>query len=196
MAHDHPSLPYSHDALAPHISAETLSFHHGTHHAGYTKKLNAAIEGTDYANLSLVDLINKAKADGKQGVFNNAAQHFNHSFYWKSLSPNGGGKPSGALAAAIDKSFGSFDAFQDAFTKAAGGHFGSGWAWLVKNSDGSLAVVGTHDADTPVAHGQTPLLTCDVWEHAYYIDYRNARPDYIGAWWKLVNWDFASKNLG
>ncbi len=196
MAHDHPSLPYSNDALAPHISAETLSFHHGKHHAGYVKKLNAAIEGTDYANLSLVDLINKAKADGKQGVFNNAAQHFNHSFYWKSLSPNGGGKPSGALAAAIDKSFGSFDAFQDAFTKAAGGHFGSGWAWLVKNSDGSLAVVGTHDADTPVAHGQTPLLTCDVWEHAYYIDYRNARPDYIGAWWKLVNWDFASKNLG
>ena len=196
MAHDHPSLPYSNDALAPHISAETLSFHHGKHHAGYVKKLNAAIEGTDYANLSLVDLINKAKADGKQGVFNNAAQHFNHSFYWKSLSPNGGGKPSGALAAAIDKSFGSFDAFQDAFTKAAGGHFGSGWAWLVKNSDGSLAVVGTHDADTPVAHGQTPLLTCDVWEHAYYIDYRNARPDYIGAWWKLVNWDFASKNHG
>jgi len=196
MAHEHPSLPYSNDALAPHISAETLSFHHGKHHAGYVKKLNAAVEGTDYANLSLVDLINKAKADGKQGVFNNAAQHFNHSFYWKSLSPNGGGKPSGALAAAIDKSFGSFDAFQDAFTKAAGGHFGSGWAWLVKNSDGSLAVVGTHDADTPVAHGQTPLLTCDVWEHAYYIDYRNARPDYIGAWWKLVNWDFASKNLG
>jgi len=195
MAHEHPALPYAGDALAPHISAETLSYHHGKHHAGYVKKLNAAVEGTPYAGMSLVDTIRKAAKDGDQGVFNNAAQHFNHSFYWTSVSPRGGGEPTGAVAAAITASFGSFAAFKEAFTKAAGTHFGSGWAWLVKDAGGALKVVGTHDADTPVAHGQTPLLTCDVWEHAYYIDYRNARPDYIASFWKLVNWDFVAENL-
>jgi Fe-Mn family superoxide dismutase len=128
-------------------------------------------------------------------VFNNAAQHFNHSFYWKGLSPSGGGQPTGALADAINDAFGSFDAFKDAFTAAAGGHFGSGWAWLVKDGSGKLSVTSTHDAETPVGTGVTPLLTCDVWEHAYYIDYRNARPSYIGAFWQLVNWDFVSSNL-
>lgn len=197
MAHTHPELPYSSDALAPSISAETLSFHHGKHHAGYVKKLNAALDGTPAADLSLEELIrniDQIPADKRGGVFNNAAQHFNHSFYWKSMSPSGGGAPSGSLGAAIDAAFGSFDAFRDAFTKAASTHFGSGWAWLVKRADGSLAVTSTHDADTPLAHGETPLLTCDVWEHAYYIDYRNNRGGYVEGWWKLVNWDFAQAN--
>ncbi len=198
MAHSLPDLPYANDALAPHISAETLSFHHGKHHAGYVKKLNAGIEGTHFADLSLEETIKKAHADGNQGIFNNAAQHFNHSFYWKCMAApgqGGGGTPSGALASAIDSAFGSFDAFKEEFTKAAATHFGSGWAWLAKDASGKLQVVGTHDADTPVAHGHTPLLTCDVWEHAYYIDYRNARPDYVSNFWQLVNWDFVGSNL-
>jgi len=196
MAHELPALPFSKDALAPHISEETLSYHHGKHHAGYVRKLNNAIEGTPYAELGLEALIEKAKADGKQGLFNNAAQHFNHSFYWNCLSPNGGGEPTGALADAINDAFGDFASFKEAFSTASKTHFGSGWGWLVKKADGSLAVTSTHDADTPVAHGQTPLLTCDVWEHAYYVDYRNARPDYVAAFWNLVNWDFVAKNLG
>jgi Fe-Mn family superoxide dismutase len=196
MAHSLPELPFSSDALAPHISAETLSYHHGKHHNAYVTKLNAAIEGTDYADLSLIDAIKKAKAEGNKGVFNSGAQHFNHSFYWNCLSPNGGGEPTGAVADAINASFGSFANFKEAFNKAASTHFGSGWAWLVKGADGKLAVTDTHDADSPVAHGQTPLLTCDVWEHAYYVDYRNARGSYIEAFWKLVNWDFVAKNLG
>ena len=170
----------------------TLSFHHGKHHAGYVK-LNAAIEGTDLAGLSLEALVAKGASTG---VFNNAAQHFNHSFYWKSLSPNGGGAPSGALADAINGAFGSFDGFKEAFTKAAGGHFGSGWGWLVKNADGSLAVTSTHDAGCPLTDGQTPLLVVDVWEHAYYLDYQNRRPDYLAGFWQLVNWDFVAENFG
>ncbi len=194
MAHELPALPYASDALAPHMSAETLSFHHGKHHNAYVTKLNAGIEGTAYADLSLIDCIRKAHAEGNSGIFNNAAQHFNHSFFWKCLSPNGGGAPTGAVADAINASFGSFEAFQQAFTNAAATHFGSGWAWLVRNGD-KLEVISTHDADSPVAHGLEPLLTCDVWEHAYYVDYRNARPDFIKAFWSLVNWDFVGENL-
>ncbi|MCB9676651.1 MAG: superoxide dismutase [Alphaproteobacteria bacterium] len=192
MAFALPALPYSNDALAPHISAETLSFHHGKHHAGYVTKLNAAVDAdASLKGKSLEDLIKTTSG----GVFNNAAQVFNHTFYWNSLSPNGGGEPKGAIKAAIDRDFGSFAAFKDAFTAAAGGHFGSGWAWLVKNASGKLEIVQTHDAGCPLTSGQTPILTCDVWEHAYYIDYRNARPDYINGWWALVNWDFANANL-
>ena len=190
MAHTLPDLPYASDALEPHISARTLSFHHGKHHAGYVKKLNAAIEGTPDADKSLEDLVRSSVG----GVFNNAAQHYNHSFYWQSLSPNGGGAPTGELAAAINSTFGSFDAFKEAFTKEAGTHFGSGWAWLVKDADGKLGVISTHDAGCPLAEGLTPLLTCDVWEHAYYLDYQNARPSYLEHYWELVNWDFAAKN--
>ncbi len=191
MAIELPALPYQSDALAPHISQETLSFHHGKHHAGYVAKLNAAIEADGaLAGKSLEELVRTTKG----GVFNNAAQIWNHTFYWNSLSPKGGGEPTGAIAAAIDKSFGSFADFKAQFTQVAGGHFGSGWAWLVKDGD-KLAVVDTHDAGCPLTEGKKPILTCDVWEHAYYIDYRNARPDYINAWWNLVNWEFASGNL-
>ena len=191
MAHQLPELPYELDALEPHISKETLEYHYGKHHAGYVGKLNAAIEGTDQAEMSLEDLVKNAEG----GVFNNAAQIWNHSFYWNCLSPNGGGEPSGELAAAIDASFGSFAEFKTQFTAKAGTLFGSGWAWLVKNADGSLEIAQTLNADTPLTGAATPLLTCDVWEHAYYVDYRNARPSYIEAFWNLVNWDFVSANL-
>jgi Fe-Mn family superoxide dismutase len=193
MTHTLPELPYANDALEPHISAETISFHYGKHHAGYVKKLNAAIENdASLKDKSLEELVKTASG----GVFNNAAQIWNHTFYWNSLSPNGGGEPTGAIKEAIDRDFGSFAAFKDAFTKEASTHFGSGWAWLVKGADGKLAVTSTHDAGCPLTEGQTPLLTCDVWEHAYYIDRRNARPDYIASWWSLVNWNFANENLG
>jgi Fe-Mn family superoxide dismutase len=173
------------------ISAETLSFHYDKHHRKYVDTLNQLTEGGELAGKSLEEIIKTA--DGP--VFNNAAQTFNHSFYWNSLSPDGGGSPSGAIATAIDSSFGSFENFQKEFTQAAATHFGSGWVWLVKNPDGSLAVEQTHDAGCPLTTGKTPILTCDVWEHAYYIDYRNLRPNYIEAWWKLLNWDFANSNL-
>ena len=192
MAIELPQLPYSTDALAPHISPETLEFHYGKHHAGYVKKLNAAIEGTPMAEKSLEEIVKTSEG----GVFNNAAQIWNHTFYWNSLSPNGGGEPTGAIADAINSQFGSFAEFQEKFTAAAGTLFGSGWAWLVKNADGSLSIEQTTNAGCPLTNGQTPILTCDVWEHAYYIDYRNARPDYVKAFWNLVNWDFANKNLG
>lgn len=191
MAFELPALPFAKDALEPHISAETLEFHYGKHHQGYVNKLNAAVEGTDNANKSLEDIIKSASG----GLFNNAAQVWNHTFYWHSLSPNGGGEPKGALAEAINKAFGSFDKFQAEFSAKAGGNFGSGWTWLVKNADGSVEIVNTDDADTPIAReGQTPLITVDVWEHAYYIDYRNARPKYLEAFFKLANWDFAESN--
>ncbi len=195
MAHELPELDYPQDALAPHISAETMSYHYGKHHAGYVKKLNAAVEGSPFAELDVEATIKKAHAEGNRGVFNNAAQHFNHSFYWKGLSPTGGGEPTGKAADAIKASYGTFDSFKAAFSKEAAGHFGSGWAWLVQDTSGNLKITSTHDADTPIAHGQTPLLTCDVWEHAYYVDYRNGRGDYIAAFWNLVNWDFVSSNL-
>ena len=192
MEHTLPALPYALDALAPHISQETLEFHYGKHHQTYVTNLNNLIKGTEFENLSLEDIIKKSSG----GVFNNSAQIWNHTFFWNSLTPNGKGAPEGALADAINAKWGSFDAFKEAFTKSAVGNFGSSWTWLVKKADGSLDIVNTSNAATPVTTGDTPLLTCDLWEHAYYIDYRNRRPDYMGAYWSLVNWDFAAKNFG
>jgi len=191
MAIELPALPYAIDALAPHISQETLEFHHGKHHATYVTKLNAAIPGTEFENMSLEDIIKKSSGP----VFNNAAQIWNHTFYWNCLSPNGGGEPTGAVADAINKAFGSFAEFQAKFDDKAVNNFGSSWTWLVKNADGSLEIVNTSNAGTPMTSGQTALLTVDLWEHAYYIDFRNARPAYLSAFWKLVNWDFVAKNL-
>ena len=191
MTHQLPPLPYDKNALEPHISAETLEFHHGKHHQTYVTNLNNLIAGTEFENLSLEEIVKKSSA----GIFNNAAQVWNHTFYWHSLSPNGGGEPTGALAEAIEKAFGSFGKFKEEFSKTAITTFGSGWAWLVKNADGSLALVSTSNAATPLTTGQTPLLTIDVWEHAYYVDYRNMRPKYVEAFWNLVNWEFAAKNF-
>ncbi len=193
MAFTLPELPYAKDALEPHISQETLEYHHGKHHQAYVTKLNDLIKDTDMADKSLEEIVKAA--DG--GLFNNAAQVWNHTFYWNCLSPNGGGEPTGALADAINAAFGSFDKFKEAFNAKAAGNFGSGWTWLVKKSDGSVDIVNTDDAKTPLTDNSlTPLLTCDVWEHAYYIDYRNARPKYLEAFWQLVNWDFANSNFG
>ena len=190
MAIELPALPWAQDALAPHISAETIEYHYGKHHAGYVKKLNAAIEGTDLANKSLVDIIREGG-----GTFNNAAQVWNHTFYWNSIKPGGGGQPSGAVADAINGSFGSYDKFREEFSNAAATQFGSGWAWLVAEGD-KLAIKKTPNAETPITTSAKPLLTIDVWEHAYYIDYRNARPDYIKTFLdSLLNWDFANQNL-
>lgn len=186
-----PQLPYAMDALAPHISKETLEYHYGKHHQAYVNNLNKLIPGTEFESMSLEEIMMKAKG----GVFNNAAQVWNHTFYWHCLSPNGGGEPKGKLAEAINKSFGSFDAFKEQFTQTAATTFGSGWAWLVQDASGALKIISTSNAGTPMTEGLTALLTCDVWEHAYYIDYRNVRPDYIKAFWSLVHWDFAAKNL-
>ena len=188
--HELPALPYPIDALEPHISAETLQFHHGKHHATYVEKLNGLIAGTEFESATLEDIIQRSSG----GVFNNAAQVWNHSFYWNCLSPNGGGAPADELGEAINRDFGSFDAFKEKFAAAAVGNFGSGWTWLVKNKDGDLEIVNTDDADNPMTQAYLPLLTCDVWEHAYYIDYRNRRPDYIAAFWQLLNWDFVASN--
>jgi len=190
MAFELPVLPYAQDALAPHISAETLEYHYGKHHQTYITNLNNLVVGTEFENSSLEEII--AKSSG--GIFNNAAQIWNHTFYWNSLSAAGGGEPTGDLANAINRKFGSFAEFKAAFTKCAVTTFGSGWAWLVKNDNGSLELVSSSNAACPLTAGQTPLLTCDVWEHAYYIDYRNARPKYLEAFWALVNWDFAASN--
>lgn len=192
MAFELPDLPYPKDALKPHISQETIEFHWGKHHRTYVDNLNKLIVGTEFANASLEDIIKKSSG----GIFNNAAQVWNHTFYWNSLSPRGGSTPQGALASAISQAFGSFDKFKESFTQAAVTLFGSGWAWLVKNQDGTLAVVQTGNAGNPMTEGKTPLLTCDVWEHAYYIDYRNARAKYVEAFWNIVNWEFAQKNFG
>lgn len=192
MEHKLPPLPYDQNALEPHISAETLEYHYGKHHQTYVTNLNKLIAGTEFADLSLEDIIKKSSG----GLFNNAAQVWNHTFYWNCLSPNGGGKPSGALAQAIDQAFGSFDQFKEQFSQKAITTFGSGWGWLVKNPDGSLDIMSTGNAGTPMTEGKTALLTCDVWEHAYYIDYRNARPKYVENFWNLVNWDFVARNLG
>lgn len=192
MTHELPALPYAQDALEPVISAETIDYHYGKHHQAYVTNLNNMVPGTAFENASLEDII--MQADG--GLFNNAAQVWNHTFYWNGLSPEGGGSPSGALATAIDETFGSFDAFKEAFIKSGIGNFGAGWTWLVKNADNSLAIVNTDDAANPMTDGQTPLLTIDVWEHAYYVDYRNARPKYLDEIWKLVNWDFVAANYG
>ena len=191
-----PVLPYSKDDLAPYISANTLDFHHGKHHNAYVTNLNKLIAGTDMENLSLEDIIIKsAKDPAMTGIFNNGAQVWNHTFYWNCMKKNGGGKPSGKLAEAIDKNFGSFEKFIEEIKNAAVTQFGSGWAWLVKDGD-SLKVMKTSNADTPLAHGLKALLTIDVWEHAYYLDYQNRRPDYVSAFFEnLVNWDFVASNL-
>jgi Fe-Mn family superoxide dismutase len=191
MAHELPALPYEMNALEPVISKETLEFHYGKHHNTYVTNLNNLIPGTEFENLSLEDTIMKSSG----GVFNNAAQVWNHTFYWNCLSPNGGGEPSGALADAINAAFGSFDAFKEAFSKSAATNFGSGWTWLVKNADGSVEIFNTSNAGTPMTEGKTALMTVDVWEHAYYIDYRNARPKYLEEIWKLINWDFVASNF-
>jgi superoxide dismutase, Fe-Mn family len=191
MEHKLPELPFAKDALVPHISAETLEYHYGKHHKAYVDNLNKLIPGTEFENSFLEEIVKKASG----GIFNNAAQVWNHTFYWNCLSPKGGGEPSGAVASAITKSFGSFAQFKEKFTNAAVTLFGSGWAWLVKNPDGSLAIEATSNAGNPLKDGKKPLLTCDVWEHAYYIDYRNARSKYVEAFWNLVNWDFTNKNF-
>lgn len=192
MAFELPPLPYAKDALEPHISAETLEFHHGKHHQTYVTKLNGLVEGTDLASKSLEEIVKTSEG----GVFNNAAQIWNHTFYWHSLSPNGGGEPTGALADAINATFGSFADFKAAFNDKAVNNFGSSWTWLVKRADGSLDIVNTSNAATPLTEeGTTPVLTVDLWEHAYYIDYRNVRPDYLNGFWSLVNWEFANANF-
>ncbi len=193
MQHELPQLPYAMDALAPHISKETFEFHYGKHHQAYVTNLNGLIKGTEFENASLEDIVKKSSG----GVFNNAAQVWNHTFFWNSMKPAGGGKPSGALAAAIDKKWGSFDAFKEAFTKSAVGNFGSGWTWLVKKADGSVDLVNTSNAGSVLTTGDKALLTIDVWEHAYYIDFRNARPKFVETFLNsLANWDFAAKNFG
>ena len=191
MEHTLPALPYAKDALAPHISAETLEFHYGKHHQAYVTNLNNQIKGTELEDAPLEAIVRKAQG----GMYNNAAQVWNHTFYWNCLSPNAGGQPTGALADAINAAFGSFDKFKEEFSKTYIGTFGSGWGWLVKKADGSLALASTIGAGNPLTSGDTPLLTCDVWEHAYYIDYRNRRPDFLAGWWNLANWDFAAKNF-
>jgi Fe-Mn family superoxide dismutase len=191
MAFELPALPYEQNALEPHISAETLEFHYGKHHKTYVDKLNGLLAGTDMENAALEDVITNSEG----GVFNNAAQVWNHTFYWHCLSPNGGGEPTGALADAISSAFGSFADFKEQFTNSAINNFGSGWTWLVQKADGSVAIHNTSNAGCPLTEGVTPLLTVDVWEHAYYIDYRNARPKYMEAYWNLVNWDFVASNM-
>ena len=191
MEHTLPQLPYALDALSPFISKETLEFHYGKHHQTYVTNLNNLIKGTEFEAASLEDIVKKSVG----GVFNNAAQVWNHTFYWNSMKPNGGGAPTGALADAINAKWGSFEKFKEEFTKCAVGTFGSGWAWLVKKADGTLDLVSTSNAGTPLTTDVTPLMTCDVWEHAYYVDTRNARPKYVENFWNVVNWDFASKNF-
>jgi len=192
MSFELPNLPYEKNALEPHISAETLEFHHGKHHNTSVTKLNEMVPGTEFEGKSLEEIITSAPAGG---IFNQAAQVWNHTFYWNCMGPNAGGEPTGELADAINKAFGSFAQFKEKFAASAAGNFGSGWTWLVKNSDGTVEIVNTSNAGCPLTDGKTPLLTCDVWEHAYYIDYRNARPKYVEAFWNLVNWDFAAKNF-
>jgi Fe-Mn family superoxide dismutase len=191
MAIELPALPYDRAALEPHISAETIDFHYSKHHQTYVTNLNNLIAGTEFENADLESIVRKAQG----GLFNNAAQVWNHTFYWNCLKPNGGGEPTGKLADAINASFGSFEAFKAEFTKTAIGTFGSGWAWLVQRADGSLALVSTSNAATPLTGTDKALLTCDVWEHAYYVDYRNARPKYVEAFWNLVNWDFVTAQM-
>ena len=191
MAIELPALPWARDALAPHISAETIDYHYGKHHQAYVTNLNNQIKGTEFEQLALEDIIRKASG----GMFNNAAQVWNHSFYWNCLKPGGGGEPSGRLADAINKAFGSFAHFKEEFSKTCVGTFGSGWGWLVQRADGGLGLASTSNAGTPLTGTDRPLLTCDVWEHAYYIDYLNARPKYVEAFWQLVNWDFAASQL-
>ena len=191
MAIELPALPYARDALAPHISAETIDFHHGKHHQTYVTNLNNQIKGSEFEALTLEDIVRKSSG----GMFNNAAQVWNHSFYWNCLKPGGGGEPTGKLADAINAAFGSFAQFKEQFTQTALTTFGSGWAWLVQRADGTLGLVSTANAATPLTGSDRALLTCDVWEHAYYVDYRNARAKYVEAFWNLVNWEFVAGNM-
>lgn len=191
MPHALPLLPYALNALEPYISRETLQFHHGKHHATYVEKLNTLIKGTEFEQLPLEETVKRSSG----AIFNNAAQAWNHDFFWKCLTPQAAPGPRGELSGAIDRTFGSFDQFKEQFTKAAVDTFGSGWAWLVQDG-GALSIVSTGNADTPIAKGRTPLLTCDVWEHAYYIDYRNQRPEFLKAFWHVVNWHFVENNHG
>ncbi len=193
MKHELPALPFAKDALEPHISAETLDYHYGKHHNAYVTNLNKLIPGTEFENMSLEDIVRKAPAGG---IFNNAAQVWNHTFYFNGLSPEGGGEPTGALAEAIKSAFGSFADFKEKFSTSAATNFGSGWTWLVKNAAGKLEIVNTSNADSALRSDNKPVLTIDVWEHAYYVDKRNARPAYIEAWWNVVNWDKAAENFG
>jgi Fe-Mn family superoxide dismutase len=190
MAFELPALPYPKNALAPTISEETIDYHYGKHHQTYVTNLNNLVPGTEFENASLEDIIMKSSG----GIFNNAAQVWNHTFYWHCLSPNGGGEPTGALADAINKAFGSFADFKQKFSTSAATNFGSGWTWLVKNQDGSVEIMNTSNAATPLTSGKQALLTVDVWEHAYYIDYRNARPKYLESIWNIINWDFVAQN--
>jgi Fe-Mn family superoxide dismutase len=190
VEHALPPLPYEQNALEPHISRETLEYHYGKHHQAYVTNLNNLIKGTDFENASLVDIIKKSSG----GVFNNAAQVWNHTFFWNCMKPQGGGTPTGTLADGINAKWGSFDKFKEEFTKSCVTNFGSGWTWLVKKTDGSLDIINTSNANTPLTGADKPLLTCDVWEHAYYIDYRNARPKFVEAFWNVVNWDFVAQN--
>ena len=191
MEHKLKALPYSMEALEPEISRETLEYHYGKHHQSYATNLNKLIVGTEFENLPLEEIIMKSSG----GIFNNAAQVFNHTFYWDCLAPKAGGEPTGKIAELINKEFGSFAEFKEKFSKTAVTTFGSGWAWLVKDKNGKLEIVSTSNAGNPMTDGKKPLLTCDVWEHAYYIDYRNARPSYVEKFWNLINWDFVSSNL-
>jgi superoxide dismutase, Fe-Mn family len=191
MEHTLPALPYAKDALQPHISAETLEYHHGKHHQTYVTNLNNMIKGTEYENMSLEEIIQKSQG----GVFNNSAQVWNHTFFWNCMSPNGGGAPTGKVADAINAKWGSFDKFKEEFNKSALGNFGSGWTWLVQKTDGSVDIVNTSNAGTPLTTSDKALLTADVWEHAYYIDYRNARAKFLEAFWNVANWEFANQNM-
>lgn len=190
MTFELPKLPYDLSALEPHISKETLEYHYGKHHQAYVNNLNNLVKGTEFENMFLEDIIRKSSG----GIFNNAAQIWNHTFYFNGFKPKGGGEPTGALAKAINDTFGSFTAFKEKFSQAAASQFGSGWAWLVRNAQGKLEIVATSNAGNPMTDGKTPLLTCDVWEHAYYIDYRNARPKYIEHFWEIINWDFVASH--
>ncbi len=191
MEHKLPALPFAEDGLAPTISKETIQYHYGKHHAAYVANLNKLIPGTEFENLALEDIVKRSTG----GIFNNAAQIWNHTFYWQCLSNQGGGEPMGPVAEALSKQFGTFARFKEEFTKSAVTTFGSGWVWLVKNTDGSLAIESKGNAGTPLSDGKKPLLTCDVWEHAYYIDYRNNRAGYVEGFWKIVNWKFVESNL-
>ena len=191
MEHKLPALPYAKEALQPHISAETLEYHHGKHHQTYVTNLNNMIKGTEYENMSLEEIIQKSQG----GVFNNSAQVWNHTFFWNCMTPNGGGAPTGKVADAINAKWGSFDKFKEEFNKSALGNFGSGWTWLVQKTDGSVDIVNTSNAGTPLTTSDKPLLTADVWEHAYYIDYRNARAKFLDAFWNVVHWDFVNQNM-
>jgi Fe-Mn family superoxide dismutase len=198
MAYSVPDLPYAYDALEPHIDEETMRIHHDKHHQAYVDKANGALEGTEWADKDVEEVLQNLSslpADKQGPVRNNAGGHYNHTLFWQMMSPGGGGEPSGALGDAINSAFGSFDAFKEEFKNAGIGQFGSGWAWLVKNADGSIAIAKTPNQDSPISDGQTPLLGCDVWEHAYYLKYQNKRPEYLDAFWNVVNWDYVAERF-